>query len=141
MKLLDANLVISAARPDHRHHPIARRWFERLVVARERFTVPDVVWAAHVRIVTNGRVFPQPSTPAEAFAFVRQMQDHPLFVPVVPGAGHLVHFERLCTDFHVIGPTVSDAYLAAIAIEHGCTLVSLDGDFGRFDGLDWERPG
>jgi toxin-antitoxin system PIN domain toxin len=141
VKLLDANLVISAARPDHPHHSLARQWFDRLVEARERFTVPDVVWAAYVRVVTNGRVFPRPSTPSAAFAHLRQVQDHPLYVTVVPGARHLDHFERLCTDFHVVGSTVTDAYLAAIAIEHGCTLVSLDGDFGRFAGLDWERPG
>lgn len=38
------------------------------------------------------------------------------------------------------GAQVSDALHAAVAIEHGCTLVSLDPDFKRFKphGLKFE---
>jgi predicted nucleic acid-binding protein len=32
---------------------------------------------------------------------------------------------------------VTDAHLAALAIEHGLTLCSTDGDFVRFPGLRW----
>ena len=35
---------------------------------------------------------------------------------------------------------VPDAHLAALAIEHGLTLCSTDGDFGRFTDLKWENP-
>ena len=35
---------------------------------------------------------------------------------------------------------VADAHLAALAIEHGLTLCSADGDFARFKGLRWENP-
>jgi predicted nucleic acid-binding protein len=35
---------------------------------------------------------------------------------------------------------VPDADLAALAIEHGLTLCSTDGDFARFPGLKWENP-
>jgi predicted nucleic acid-binding protein len=35
---------------------------------------------------------------------------------------------------------VADAHLAALAIEHGLTLYSADGDFARFSGLRWENP-
>ena len=35
---------------------------------------------------------------------------------------------------------VSDAHLAALAIEHGLTLCSTDGDFARFPGLKWQNP-
>jgi len=35
---------------------------------------------------------------------------------------------------------IPDAHLAALAIEHGLTLCSTDGDFGRFTGLRWENP-
>ena len=35
---------------------------------------------------------------------------------------------------------VPDAHLAALAIEHGLTLCSTDGDFARFPGLRWENP-
>jgi len=35
---------------------------------------------------------------------------------------------------------VPDAYLAPLAIEHGLTLCSTDGDFARFSDLRWENP-
>ena len=35
---------------------------------------------------------------------------------------------------------VPDAHLAALAIEHGLSLCSCDGDFARFPGLTWENP-
>jgi len=35
---------------------------------------------------------------------------------------------------------VSDAHLAALAIEHGCILHSTDGDFARFKDLKWKNP-
>ena len=42
---------------------------------------------------------------------------------------------------HVTSPyVVPDAHLAALAIEHGLTLCSADGDFARFPGLRWENP-
>lgn len=34
----------------------------------------------------------------------------------------------------------TDAHLAALAIEHGATLVSADRDFGRFPHLRWHNP-
>jgi len=38
------------------------------------------------------------------------------------------------------GNLVPDAHLAALAIEHGLTLCSTDGDFARFQGLRWHNP-
>jgi len=34
----------------------------------------------------------------------------------------------------------TDAHIAALAIEHGCTVYSNDNDFSRFDNLRWENP-
>ncbi len=34
----------------------------------------------------------------------------------------------------------SDAHLAALAVEHGLTVCSADGDFARFRGVRWENP-
>jgi hypothetical protein len=38
------------------------------------------------------------------------------------------------------GNLVTDAHLAALAIEHGLTLCSADTDFARFRKLKWENP-
>jgi hypothetical protein len=38
------------------------------------------------------------------------------------------------------GHLVPDAHLAALAIEHGLVLCSVDGDYARFSGLRWQNP-
>jgi predicted nucleic acid-binding protein len=35
---------------------------------------------------------------------------------------------------------VPDAYLAVLAIEHGCEFITADRDFSRFPGLRWRHP-
>ena len=40
-----------------------------------------------------------------------------------------------------VGPNlVTDAHLAALAIEHQAVLHSNDSDFARFSGLTWRNP-
>ena len=40
----------------------------------------------------------------------------------------------------VHGNLVPDAHLAALALEHGLTLCSTDGDFARFSSLRYLNP-
>lgn len=47
---------------------------------------------------------------------------------------------RTCGSGQAAGPFVMDAILAAIAVEHGATLCTTDGDFSRFSGLRWINP-
>jgi hypothetical protein len=44
-------------------------------------------------------------------------------------------------DNEALGDLSADAYIAAMAIDHGCAVVSLDRDFARFDRVAWRRPG
>lgn len=48
--------------------------------------------------------------------------------------------ESLVTKHGAIGPLVSDAVLAALAIENDAVLASTDRDFRRFDNLRWINP-
>ena len=43
-------------------------------------------------------------------------------------------------DGQAVANLVMDAHLAALAIEHGCELVSTDADFARFPTLVWKNP-
>ena len=140
MKLLDTNVVVARFREDHRDHRVVRTWWGEFVKSGERFTVPDVVWSGFVRIVTNRRAFAEPSEVAGAFEFVRAVTRHSSYRRVTPGANHLSIFEELCVGQEAAGNIVNDAALAAIAIEHGCDVVSLDRDFARFEGVRWILP-
>jgi hypothetical protein len=37
-------------------------------------------------------------------------------------------------------PRISDAWFAALPIEHGCVWVTYDHDYARFPELDWREP-
>jgi uncharacterized protein len=57
-----------------------------------------------------------------------------------PTERHAAVLGGLLTLPGVRGNLIPDAHLAALAIEHGLTLCSTDGDFARFPGLAWQDP-
>ena len=141
MKLLDVNVLLAAHRDDHPQFAVAKPWFDELTSSPERFGVPRTVWGSFVRLATHRRVFKVPTPLVDAFAFIRAVIAQPGYVAVEAGTGHLGIFERLCRDGDAQGDLAADAFLAAVAVEHACELVSFDRDFARFPGLRWVRPG
>ncbi len=141
MILLDVNVVLAAHRPDHDHYATVRPWFDDLLESGDPFGVPDPVWIAFVRLSTNRRVFVVPTPTEAAFSFVDAVRAQAAYVTVPAGPDHLRIFERLCVEFGAVGDLVPDAHLAALALEQGATLVSLDRDFARFPELRWRLPG
>lgn len=141
MILLDVNVVVAAHRADHPHHPLVRPWFDRLTAGTEHFTVPHVVWSSFVRITTSRRIFTIPTPLDEAFSFLRAVRAQPNHLPTTPGPGHLDLFEELCRSCDASGDLSADAYLAAIALELGCPIATLDRDFTRFEPVQVVRPG
>ena len=59
---------------------------------------------------------------------------------VHPGDRHAIVLRRLLASSGMAGNLVSDAHLAALAIEHGAEICSCDTDFARFAGLRWVDP-
>ena len=140
MLVLDVNVVIAMHRVDHRHHTSMRRWLDALVARPEPFSVPNVVWACFLRLVTNRRAFPVPTPRNEAFAYVDAVRAHPSHRSLEPGPLHLELLRRLCDEADAKGDLVPDAVIAAIALEHGCAVASLDRDFARFSSVRQIRP-
>ncbi len=136
----DVNVLIYAHREESNDHPAYAGWLTDLVGGEEPFAVSEVALHGFVRIVTNPRVFPEPTPLASALAFVSELFKRPRCVRLRPGPGHWLIFERLCRQARVKGKLVADAYHAAVAIEHGCELVTTDADFARFPGLRWSHP-
>lgn len=141
MILPDVNVLIYAFRSDSPRHGVSRSWLERTVKAEARFGISPLALSAVVRIVTNPRVFVQPSSVAESFAYCDNLLGQPHCEIVNPGERHWAIFRDLCARSGTRGPRISDAWFAAVAIEHGCTWITFDRDYARFDGLDWRQPG
>jgi toxin-antitoxin system PIN domain toxin len=106
----------------------------------DHFAVSELVLSSVIRIVTSPRVFDTPATVREALAFSRALMSHPMAVSVTPGARHWQIFEDLVTATGISGSDTTDAFLAALAMEHGCEWWSSDTGFARFPGLDWRNP-
>jgi toxin-antitoxin system PIN domain toxin len=138
--LLDVNVVLAAHRDDHPHYEPVRTWFDAMRSDGERFTVPSLVWGSFLRLATNRRVFDVPTPRGEAFAFIDAMCAQPGFLAVGPGARHLALLQRLCDEADAAGDLIADAVIAAIAVEHGCEIVTLDRDFARFESVRHRRP-
>jgi hypothetical protein len=140
MELPDVNILINAFRQDLEHHPVCIAWLSRVIVGDAPFALSQLTLSAVVRVTTNSRLFRQPSTLGEVLAYCQSLMDQPNCRLVEPGARHWSIFERLCRESNILGPMVTDAWFAALAIEHGCEWITLDRDFSRFSGLRWRSP-
>lgn len=141
MRMLDVNVLIYAHRTDaHPEHEAYARWITGLATQAEPFALSSLALSGLVRIVTNPKVFEQPSTSQEVFGFIGELRRRPNAHLFNPGPGHWAIFEELCLQSGATGKLVADAYHAALAIEHGCVWVTTDADFARFPGLRWEHP-
>ena len=138
MQLPDVNVLIYAHREDAPEHSRYAAWLRALTEADEPFALSEVVLASFLRIVTNARIFDPPTPMHTAIGFCQRLVDWPRAVMIAPSQQHWDIFVSLCMPIH--GPLVTDAYLAALALEHACELVTTDSDFARFQGLRWRHP-
>ena len=141
MLLPDVNVLVYAHREDSTpSHAEYAEWLSGLATSPEPFALSVLVLSGFVRVATNARIFSPPSALDDALAFVSELVQRPTARVIGPGPDHLAIFERLCRDAGATGKLVADAQHAAVAIEHGCTMVSTDSDFDRFPGLRWRHP-
>jgi uncharacterized protein len=135
MWLIDTNILIYGFRTAAPQHAAARDWLERLIVSSEQFAVPDVVWVSFVRLVTNRRTLPDPSTPQEAWGYAEPFIRAPGFLPQLDTHAARERWIEFCRERLLAGDEIVDAYLAALALTYGLTLVTHDKDFRQFRGL------
>jgi toxin-antitoxin system PIN domain toxin len=138
--LCDVNVLVYAYRADAKGHGDFRAWLEAALAGDEPFGVSSLIFSGFLRVVTHRKVFAEPSPLEHALRFIDEVREAANAVPAEPGARHWEIFVRLCRAAAVKGNLVPDAYLAAIALEHGATWITTDRDFARFPGLRWRHP-
>ena len=137
-KLLDVNVVVATSVPSHAHHSVAKNWFK----SASEFEEP--VWVAEESLASFARLASIPSvtlglTPIEATeAFDRLRRDG--YVEYIRGGDKRFEIFKslLRRTPEIRGKLVPDAFLAALALEHGATLVTFDRDFLRFPDVQVE---
>jgi hypothetical protein len=138
--LLDANLLLYAANRAAVEHESARHWLDERLNGTVPVGLPWPSLLAFVRLATNHLVVRQPVSPAQAWAQVEAwLECEPAWVPL-PGEPHRAIVAGFMNAPWMTSRLVPDAHLAALAIEHGLTLQSTDGDFAKFPSLKYENP-
>ena len=140
MILADVNVLIYAFRQDSARHAVCRPWLDKVVDGDAQFGVSPAVLSAVARITTNPRIFRYPSPIGEVFAYCDNLLNQPHCQVVQPNERHWTIFKRLCVETGTRGPRITDAWFAALAIEHACTWITYDRDYARFPDLDWQEP-
>ena len=140
MILIDANLLLYASDTASIHHEPARRWLETTLSEAEPVGLAWAALLAFLRVGTNPRLRKDAFTIEEAAAIVVDWLDRPMVTVVNPGERHWEILRDMMTKGQARGPLVTDAHLAALAIEHGAVLATSDRDFARFPGLKFFNP-
>lgn len=126
--LLDANLLIALAWPQHVHHAKAHGWFAKL--GRAAWATCPLTELAFIRISSNPKIIPEAVTPREALEMLMKIVGLP---------GHRFWSDEITptkaatfASLALVGHRqVTDAYLLALAQHHKGKLATLDGGLGE----------
>jgi uncharacterized protein len=140
VKVLDLNLLLYAYNTSAAEHGRAELWLSELLSGRETIGLAWITVLGFLRIATTPRILANPKNLAEASGIVSDWLKRRNVSMVSPTERHWSVLSRLLPAHRVRGSLITDAHLAALAIEHGATLCTNDRDFLRFPGLKVEFP-
>lgn len=137
----DLDLLIYAYNEGNEFHLAAQAWWEELVNGAEPVGIPWQVSDGFIRQMANPRILAEPWTPATTASVVAQWFSSDHVVGLSPGPRYLEILEQILATTGATTRLVSDATIAALAIENGAEVHTNNGrDFQRFPGLLWRNP-
>ena len=140
MIIPDINLLIYAYDSASPFHAAASSWWEGCLSGRETVGLAPVVLFGFVRLTTNARVFRHPLTPTEAAGHVRSWVAQPVAQVHAPPPEHVERVLHLLDALGTAGNLVTDAQIAALALQHEAVVHTADVHFIRFPGVRWTNP-
>jgi toxin-antitoxin system PIN domain toxin len=135
MDLPDNNILINALRSEAPHHQVAKEWLENTLNQGAPLRLFPTVEAGFLRVVTNPKIYMNPTPFDEAWLFLKTLCAAPGVEITQWTQAARERWARICGEGNLSGNDCNDAMLAAIAIERGLRLVTFDRGFRRFDGL------
>ena len=121
--LLDVNLLVALAWPNHVHHGAAHRWFS--AHASRGWATCSIVELGFIRVSSNAKAIPSAVSPQDAMALVRRMTALPHH-HYWPDDVRFAESPDVARSMVVGYQQVTDAHLVALAIRHGGCLATLD---------------
>jgi hypothetical protein len=140
VKLPDVNLLVYAADEESTYHEPALAWVEQTIAGTETVAFAWHVLVGFSRVTTRARGARAAWPIHRALDVIDGWLAQPVATVVHPTKRHAAVLRDLLAPLGAGGNLVSDAHLAALAIEHGADLCSHDSDFSRFSGLNWVDP-
>lgn len=140
MILPDVNLLVYAHNSAAPAHAKAKLWWETVVNSGVEILIPTAVAMGFVRIITNPKAMMVPLPPQAALAYVQDWFACPNVKLLEAKPTHWRTLETVLVSTNWIGPSISDAHLAALAIDEQAVLFSNDRDFAKVPGLQWVDP-
>lgn len=138
--LLDANILLYAIDKTSPHHEPAASWLTETLNGTQRIALPWQTIGAFVRISTHPRIYERPLSGDAAWKVVNSWLSRELiWIPPASERTAFIFGELVATS-GATANLVTDAQLAALAIEHGLPVVSADTDFDRFTGVRRINP-
>jgi hypothetical protein len=136
----DVNLLVYAYNSDAPCHQQARGWWEACVRGFQPVAIPWVVAIGYLRLMTSAAVLQRPVEVATALGHLRCWLEQPSVRILQPGPRHLAILSGFCEAGVLSAAVMTNAHIAALAIENQAFVHSNDSDFSRFPGLRWINP-
>jgi toxin-antitoxin system PIN domain toxin len=140
MILPDVNTLLYAVNSSSDQHRAALRALGQGFESPRGVAFAWTALLAFLRLSTRRGIFPRPLSADDALHVITHWLGHPQAQVVQPGEQHPEILGRLIRSAGTAGNLTTDAHLAALAIEHGATIVSFDRDFARFADVNWTLP-
>jgi len=138
---VDTNLLVYAHRPEMPFHERARQVLIEAVDGTEPLSVPWPCAHEFLAVVTNPRIFRDPTPMDVALDAVRGLLASLSAGFLAEGEGYLDTLERVARPALLQGAIVHDARVAALCLFHGVRVLwSADRDFSRFPDLTVVNP-
>lgn len=121
--LLDVNVLVAIAWPEHMFHEVAIKWFEGR--AEQGWATCSVTEAGFLRISANAKVVRDPVRPIDSAALLKELAKvgtHHFWVDDI----EIATSEYMPLDRLVGYRQVADAHLLAVSRRHGGSLATLD---------------
>ncbi len=125
----DVNILVAASRTDHPHHAVAEKWL-RVTIETGTLVLLPMVAVSFIRLVTNYRIFPNPTPPNTALAFINAILEISES-KLVPLSDEWQNFCKLVNEPALSANAIPDAWIAATVANIGEHLVTFDKGFRK----------
>jgi uncharacterized protein len=138
---VDTNILVYAFRESSPFHLAAMACLAGLVKGDQAWGLPWPCAHEFIGVVTHPKIPPGPASMTSAMAALESWMGSPSVHLLAETDAHWVELKALLKASRVIGPTVHDARIAALCLQHGVReFWTADRDFGRFPSLRTRNP-